>query len=225
MEHRETLLRVLGEFAERAEHEAVTLGQMLDSLKSSAMALSTVLLCLPFLQPLTLGPLSSLGGLVLASFGWQLLRGRQGLWLPRRIHAIRPSPKAWRGLLGLCRWLVGLFARLTRERLTMLVDSRFGERFCGSLIAIGGLLLVIPVPMLPFNNTLPTLGMLFAAVALLERDGLMALVSIFWLTLSTLYFIVFFYALFVLGAEAGDWIQTLLPAWFAGGQAASAPGL
>ncbi|MCB1612363.1 MAG: exopolysaccharide biosynthesis protein [Xanthomonadales bacterium] len=214
MEHRLTLIRVLTECTERAEHQPMSLGEALDSLKTSAFALSTVLLCLPFLQPLTLGPLSSAGGLVLTSLGWQLLRGRERMWLPTKIYEIKPSTKLWERLLGLCQWLIRMLAKITRERLTSWVDGRFGERFCGSLIAIGGLLLVIPAPILPFNNTLPALGMLFAAIALLERDGLMVLVSIFWLIATVVYFAAFFYALFFLGAEATEWFKTLVPGWF-----------
>lgn len=211
MEHRETLIRVLEQCVDRAEHAPLNLGEVLDSLKSSALALSTVLLCLPFLQPLTLGPLSSAGGLVLTSLGWQLYRGRERLWLPAKIYDIKPSTKLWERLLGLCRWLINLLARITRERLTSWVDGRAGERLCGLLITIGGVLLVIPAPILPFNNTLPALGMLFAAIALLERDGLMVLVSVFFLIATVAYFGVFFYALWFLGAEATQWFRGWLP--------------
>lgn len=214
MEHRLTLIRVLTECVDRAEHAPMSLGQALDSLKTSAFALSTVLLCLPFLQPLTLGPLSSAGGLVLTSLGWQLLRGRERMWLPTKIYDIKPSTKLWERLLGLCRWLINVLAKITRERLTSWVDGRFGERLCGGLIALGGVLLVIPAPILPFNNTLPALAMLSAAIALLERDGLMVLVSVFWIIATIAYFAAFFYALFFLGAEATNWFKTLMPGMF-----------
>jgi hypothetical protein len=214
MEHRATLIRVLTECVERAEHAPLSLGEALDSLKTSAFALSTVLLCLPFLQPLTLGPLSSAGGLVLCSLGWQLLRGRQVVWLPQRIYQVKPSTKLWERLLGLCKWLIMVLAKITRERLVSWVDGRFGERLCGGLIALGGALLVIPAPILPFNNTLPALAMLFAATAILERDGLMVLVSVFFIIATVAYFGAFFYALYFLGAEATEWFSTLLPNWF-----------
>lgn len=211
MEHRLTLIRVLEECVDRAEHSPLSLGEVLDNLKTSALALSTVLLCLPFLQPLTLGPLSSAGGLVLTSLGWQLFKGRERLWLPAKIYDIKPSTKLWERLLGLCRWLIGVLARITRERLTSWVDGRKGERLCGALVAIGGVLLVIPAPILPFNNTLPALGMLFAAIALLERDGVMVIVSVFWLIATVVYFGAFFYALYFLGSEATGWIRSFWP--------------
>ncbi len=214
MEHRETLLQVLENCVDKAEHAPLSLGETLINLKTSALALSTVLLCLPFLQPLTLGPLSSLGGLVLTSLGWQLFQGRQVMWLPAKIYAYKPTPKIWEKLLGLCRWLIKVLAKITRERLVSWVDGRRGERLCGMLVLIGGVLLVIPAPILPFNNTLPALGMLFAAIALLERDGLMVLVSIFFLIATVAYFGAFFYALYFLGVNATDWVKPLIPSLF-----------
>ena len=90
-------------------------------------------------------------------------------------------------------------------------DGRTGERICGALILSGGLLLAVPVPVLPFNNTVPALGCLFGAVAILERDGLMVPMSVFWLIASVAYFGAFFYALFFLGTEATVWVQQWLP--------------
>ena len=202
MQHRETLLRILEDCVARSEREKLSLGEVLESLKTSAIALSTVLLCLPFMQPLTLGPLSSAGGLVLASFGLQLWQGRAKLWLPQRLYQI----KLWERLLGVCRFVIKVLSKVTRERLVSWTDGRFGERIAGAMIMTGGVLLVIPAPILPFNNTLPALSMLFAAIAVLERDGLMLLVSAFWLLATIAYFSLFFYAVIVFGSEAGVWL-------------------
>ncbi len=211
MEHRQTLIRVLEQCVERAEHESLSLGEVLASLSTSALALSAVLLSLPFLTPVTLGPVSTAGGLVLASLGWQLYQGRTKLWLPDRIYAIKPSRKAWERLLGVCQFVIRMLAKLTRERLTGWVDGRTGERLCGALILTGGVLLAIPVPVLPFNNTIPALGCLFGAVAILERDGWMVPMSVFWLIASAVYFGGFFYAVYFLGAEAATWLAHWLP--------------
>ena len=86
-------------------------------------------------------------------------------------------------------------------------------KISGGLIALGGVLLAIPMPIAPFNNTLPALAMIFAAVAILERDGLMILVSIFWQVATVAYFTVIFALFFIFGSEAVNWIQTHLPQW------------
>jgi len=213
MQHRDALIGLLTECVERAEHEPLSLGAVLDRLEQSSFGLVALILCLPFLQPLTLGPLSSLGGLVLASLGWQMIQGREKPWLPQRIYQIEPGLKTWKALLGVSKWLVKLLSRITRVRLTRWTDGRRGMRISGGLIALGGVLLAIPMPIAPFNNTLPALAMIFGAVAILERDGLMILVSIFWQTATVAYFTLIFTLFFVLGSGAVDWIQTNLPSW------------
>ena len=213
MQHRDALIGLLTECVERAEHEPLSLGAVLDRLEQSSFGLVALVLCLPFMQPLTLGPLSGVGGFVLASLGWQMMKGRETPWLPQRIYQIQPGLKTWKTLLGICRWLVNLLSKITRVRLTHWTDGRRGMKISGGLIALGGVLLAIPMPIAPFNNTLPALAMIFAAVAILERDGLMILVSIFWHVATVAYFTVIFALFFIFGSEAVNWIQTHLPQW------------
>ncbi len=213
MQHRDALIGLLTECVERAEHEPLSLGAVLDRLEQSSFGLVALILCLPFMQPFTLGPLSSLGGLVLASLGWQMMRGQEKPWLPQRIYQIQPGLKTWKTLLGVSKWLVKLLSKITRVRLTHWTDGRRGMRISGALIALGGVLLAIPMPFAPFNNTLPALAMLFGAIAILERDGLMILVSIFWQIATVIYFTLIFTLFFMFGSGAVDWIQTNLPQW------------
>ena len=64
---------------------------------------------------------------------------------------------------------------------------------------------------LPFNNTLPALMILFAAIAWLERDGLMLIVSLFWGLLTLVYFATVAKLVWFLFAQAFHWIKSLLP--------------
>jgi hypothetical protein len=211
MHQRQALILLLEQCARDAQHQPLPLGSALDRLEQSSFALVTLLLCLPFLQPLTLGPLSSAGGLVLASLGWQLMRGRASPWLPEKLRNFALSGHAWERLLGALRWLLKVFGGVTRERLTHWVDGARGAYLSGLLIALGGLLLAIPMPIAPFNNTLPALAMVCAALALLERDGLMYLLSVFFTVLTIIYFTLIFYLLFKFGSEAGHWLKTQFP--------------
>ena len=54
----------------------------------------------------------------------------------------------------------------------------------GALI-IGALLLMAPLGLIPFTNTLPALALLFLAIGLLQRDGLCILIGHF-LNLATI---------------------------------------
>lgn len=207
MHHRDALIQLLSECAVRAEREPTSLGRVLARLEQSSFGLITLVLCLPFLQPVPLGPLAGLNATVLCVLGWQMLRGRTEPWLPARLHRVELSAKSWRRLLAVCRTLVGLLARFTRVRLTGWTDGPGGARLAGGLICSGAVLLFLPIPFAPFTNSLPALGMICAAAALLERDGLMVLASALWQIASVVYFALVIWTYFVLGSGAWSWIN------------------
>jgi hypothetical protein len=62
--------------------------------------------------------------------------------------------------------------------------------------------MAIPFGVLPLNNILPGLAILFYGIGELEEDGLMVFVAFFWLAVTVIYFSVFFVMLWVFGTEA-----------------------
>ena len=192
----EELIKTLSECEERAQREELTLGQAFDNLKESTFSLICIILCLPFLQPISLGPLATIGGLTFAALGWQLANGRTAPWLPERIRSIAPGQKTWQRLLWVCRKVVSICGRFTRPRQQYLLAGERGDKLIGALIIIAGLLMAIPFFGIPFNNTLPALAIIAACIAELEDDGLFVLVSIGLTIVTIAYFCLIFYALF-----------------------------
>lgn len=207
------LLDHLSDCAERAKTETLTFAQVFESLGRDGIAMALLVLCLPFLQPISLGPLAVGGGLVLVGFGWQMVNGREVLWLPDRIGRQELNAQNWERLLGALRWLMNLVQRLTRTRLTHLTDGARGHRIAGWFAIVGGLLLAVPMGGVPFNNMLPGLVVAFAAIAIIERDGLMYLVAIFWGIATLAYFVLIAYALIFFGSEFKAWVSANLPSW------------
>jgi hypothetical protein len=207
LHHRDALIHLLSECAVRAEREPTSLGVVLARLEQSSFGLITLVLCLPFLQPVPLGPVAGLISTVLCVLGWQMLRGRTQPWLPDRLYRVELSAKSWRRLLAVCRTLVKLLKRFTRVRLTAWTDGPHGVRRAGGLICSGALLLFLPIPFAPFTNSLPALGIICAAVALLERDGLMVLASALWQIASVVYFALVIWTYVVLGSNAWSWMS------------------
>jgi hypothetical protein len=197
-----TLITTLNRCAERARHEALTLGEVLDSIEEAAYAFICIILALPFLQPLTLGPLSVIGGLTFALLGWQLFRGHPTPVLPKRVRATVMGEKTWEVIIKICLKILGWCRTFTRPRYSGWVSGRQGQRIGGLTIAAGGLLMAIPAFGMPLNNLLPALGIFFACVAELEQDGLMIFVALFWLVVTVLYFVVVIVALWFLGDQA-----------------------
>lgn len=198
----ESIVATLTGFAEQAKKQPLTLGEALDSLDHAAYALIALILALPYLQPIPLGPLTVLGGLTFAALGWQLWRGNESPVLPQKIRAVVMSEKTWRILAKVFVKIVQFCKKFTRPRLTKLVDGRPGQQIGAFILVSAGLLMAIPFGVLPFNNTLPALAIIFYSFGQLEQDGLMVVISFFWLIFTTVYFAIFFYGLYYLGAGA-----------------------
>lgn len=197
-----TLVEILNNFAEQAKHRPLTLGEAIDTLDESAYALIAIILVLPFIQPIPLGPLTVIGGLTFAVLGWQLLRGHESPVLPQRMRTVEMSEKTWRILVQISLKVIGFCSKFTKPRYTHLVNGRQGRRLAGFIMLAGGLLMAIPFPIpLPLNNALPGLAILFYCIGELEDDGLMVFVAFFWLAITVAYFSAYFVALWFFGNE------------------------
>ena len=208
MSHYGTLVVTLTRFAEQAKTQPLSIGEALDSLDEAAYALIALILALPYLQPIPLGPLTILGGLTFAALGWQLWRGHESPVLPRRIHALVLSEKIWRALVRVCLTVVGFCRKFTRPRYASLVTGRHGQKVGGFILITAGLLIAIPFGVLPFNNLLPDLAVVFYCIGEFEDDGLMVMIAFAWLAITVVYFGLFFFGLWYFGAAAvGHWLS------------------
>ncbi len=197
-----TLVETLHRFAEAAKERPLTFGEAIDSLDEAAYALIAVIIVLPFLQPVPLGPLTVAGGLAFATMGWQLLKGHETPVLPQKLRNIAMSEKTWRILVNVCLKVLGFCRKFTRPRMAELISGRKGQKIGGMILFTAGALMAIPFGILPLNNILPGLAVLFYCIAELEGDGLMVLIALFWLVVTVLYFAAFFLALWFFGNEA-----------------------
>lgn len=198
----DTLVKTLQRFAEQSRERPLTLGEALDSLDEAAYGFIAVILALPFLQPVPLGPITVVGGVAFAVLGWQLLRGHESPVLPKSVREVVLSEKSWRILVNVCLKILGFCRKFAKPRHTHLLSGRLGQKLGGFVLLSGGALMAIPFGVLPFNNMLPGLAILFYAVGELEDDGLMLFISFFWLIVTVLYFGAFFVALWLFGQEA-----------------------
>ena len=201
------LLATLQRFAEEAKTRPLTIGEAIDSIDEAAYAFIAIILALPFMQPIPLGPLTVLAGLAFATLGWQLLHGHESPVLPQKLRDVGMGENTWRILSKVCIKILGFCRKFTKPRMTHLVSGRKGQQLGGFILLTAGLLMAIPFGVLPFNNTLPALAILFYGFAELEDDGLMVIVSLFWLVVTVLYFAVFFFALWYLGNGAMDFFS------------------
>ncbi|MDX6765686.1 MAG: exopolysaccharide biosynthesis protein [Candidatus Methylacidiphilales bacterium] len=214
MSHYDQTLQHLDHLATLNEEKNLSVGKALDELEISSFDFLCILLTVPFLQPISLGPLSAIGGMTFAALGWQMARRQSKPWLPESIRKIELPGASWKVLLLTCRKVLQWGHRICRPRLQRWVEGARMEQFRGILICLAGLLMAIPFFGVPFNNTLPALVILFACLANLEDDGLMILVALFWMVLTVLYFGLIFWIVFFVGEAAWEWMRAHGLGWF-----------
>jgi len=150
----------------------LTVGQMLEQFDSRAFG--AMLLVFGLLNCLPLPPGSStILSLPILLLAPQIAWGSDIPWLPRRLveHPLKRDD-----LRGLFRRLTPIVRRMelvTRPRLKILFGP-IGERLIGVVCTLLALVLVLPIPL---GNLAPGATVAVLALALLQRDGLLALLG------------------------------------------------
>jgi len=206
----EELCAALEQCVEDARERKLTVQEVVDRLAEGSYAFVCLLFTIPFLQPISLGPLSAIGGLTFAVLGWQWARGREVPWIPRRIGNMHLNGKIWASLLSGCQKILKTGKKFARPRLQYFVQGARGDFFAGVLMIIGGVLISVPFPGIPFNNTFPAMVIVFACIGWLEKDGLFTIFGAAWILVSLLYFALIFGLVFFLGAKALSWLPEFL---------------
>jgi hypothetical protein len=150
----------------------LTVGQMLEQFDSRAFG--AMLLVFGLLNCLPLPPGSStILSLPILLLAPQIAWGSDVPWLPRPLveHPLKRDD-----LRGLFRRLTPIVRRMelvTRPRLKILFGP-VGERLIGVVCTLLALVLVLPIPL---GNLAPGATVAVLALALLQRDGLLALLG------------------------------------------------
>ncbi|PKO25684.1 MAG: exopolysaccharide biosynthesis protein exod [Betaproteobacteria bacterium HGW-Betaproteobacteria-8] len=203
----ERLVATLSRFEQEAKHKPLTLGEALDSLDGTVYALISLILVIPFVQPVPLGPITVLGGITFIILGWQMWRGHSSPVLPKKIRNVEMSENSWRMLGNTCLKIVNFCHKFTKPRMFNLVEGRQGQKIGGMILMASGSLMAIPFGVLPLNNSLPGLAILFFCFGDMESDGLMTVIAFGWIVVTILYFTAFFIGLYFLGNEVFEYLK------------------
>lgn len=131
------------------------------------------LLASPLLFPVALpGMATGVGALcVVVALGLLLSRP---IPLPRWLGTLELNARVQTVLAGMVNRSLRVIARLGRPRLMML-SNRPARLFNGLMLAVAGLSMAVPVPLISFDNVLPALAIVLMAWGLRLRDGWMLL--------------------------------------------------
>jgi hypothetical protein len=184
---------------------SVSLGDLLALLGEQGLLLVCVFLSLPFMLPVSVPGVSTVFGLgiILIAIGITLNRVP---WLPRRILT-RPLPTpALQQAFARGERIVARVERLVRPRWLPVTASAAGNVVHGLALVLAGGLLIMPLGLVPFSNTLPALAVMLLALGLLERDGVFVALG-YLMNLAT---IVYFTVLAVTTLLAGQSLLRLM---------------
>ena len=189
----------------------VALGSVLKRLERDGFLLICIFLALPFVVPVSIPGLSIVLGLFILLIGLSMCFKVSPL-LPRRfLGRLYPASRLkvilQRGLVWVHR-----IERLSRPRLLAFTRGPTMECINGFMLALGGLLLMAPLGLVLFSNTLPGFAVLFIAIGMLQRDGVCVLLGY-----ATTALTIFYFALLIGGgALAVNKLWSMIEVWLAG---------
>lgn len=188
-----TLEQLLDRIAGAAsDHGRVSLGAVLDAVGRRSFAPLLLLAGLITLAPIVgdIPGVPTLMGLLVLLTGGQLLFGRDHFWLPNWMLARSLDQQKLCKAVGWMRRPARFVDRLTRPRLTVLTDDGGHYLVAGACIAIA--MAMPPMEFVPFSANGAGAALTAFGLALLARDGVIALIA---LTITVLTFAAVAYGL------------------------------
>jgi hypothetical protein len=176
----------LSEFAAQLPEGGLSVGQLVHQLGREGLLLLCVLLSLPFLLPVSIPGVSTVFGLLILFIGIAEMM-QAPIWLPGKVARFTLTRERLQDILKLGANWVQRLERLTSVRGLWLTQGRI-RRFNGAMLVAGAVMLMMPLAIIPFSNTLPALACIFLAVGMLGRDGRCILIGCLFNLLSALYF-------------------------------------
>lgn len=183
---------VLQDVIDGMTEERITLRVMLEKMGESGLLLLCGLLSLPFLIPVSIPGVSTVFGAGIVLIGVAITANRLP-WLPskivdRKLETAKLVPVLTRGL--------GVLRRIdhyVKPRLPALTSGAAVNRANGFILTFAGVLLMAPLGLIPFSNTLPGVAILLLATGISQRDGLVVALGHVMVGLTLLYFALIFY--------------------------------
>ena len=191
---------------------AVSLRELPAALGEQGLLVFCGVLAAPFLLPVTVPGMSTVLGLPMLLIGFAVMVSRVP-WLPERLlnHGL-PSTTV-RSVLNKVRGWAERFEHLVRPRWLGLTGSRAINALNGALVIIAVLLLMAPIPLVPFVNSVPALAVLLLCFGMAERDGLVIAIGYFTTLVAAVYVGGLIFLLFYVGLRHEQAIEQLKH-WF-----------
>jgi hypothetical protein len=153
--------------------DTVSVGELIDRLDSRAHGVLLLVLALPMCVPNIPG-ISTIFGVLMLAPALQLVLGSRRLWVPKRVRGWSVDAGALRRTLQVATPTLKRIEYLIKPRWTPL--TRFPATILvGLQTLLMALILILPIP---FANWPPGMTVAMTSLALLQRDGILMLLTI-----------------------------------------------
>jgi hypothetical protein len=202
--------------AEVLPEGSITLRDLLSMIGEQGMLFFCIILTIPFLTPIPLPGVSTVFGLLIMLISLGVILNRVP-WLPRQLMNRGISSSQLNPVLRRGSQLFSKIERFIRPRILALTHKATTNRLNGFALLLGGAVLILPLPIIPFSNTLPGWGILLLAAGMLQRDGVFVIIGYLVTIFSALYLGAIIVGAVLAGAELSSVIGgsgVILPFWF-----------
>lgn len=198
------LSSVLHQLIAKLKGETLTLRQLLEEVGEQGLLLACAFASLPFLIPVSIPGVSTVFGAAIILISIAIILNRLP-WLPasildRKMETAMLIPTLEKGAN-----IVGKLDRFTHPRLLRATEGAAANRLNGLAILAAGILLALPLSLIPFSNTLPALAILLLTTGMIQRDGFLVVGGYVFLALTVVYFVGLGYLVFWAGASFTQW--------------------
>ncbi|MCI4660895.1 MAG: exopolysaccharide biosynthesis protein [Neomegalonema sp.] len=186
------LENILDDLDEKAQQQSdqLSVGTTLDAFAERSFGAMVTIIALVAALPLVGGipGMSAITGALILLVAIQYLIGHDHIWVPQRLRDLSIKAETLRKAIEKTRPYAARVDAVIKPRLQVVVDGPIAR----SAIAVAAIALAItffPMEVVPFGVMVPALSVLALGLALVGRDGVLALVGLGGavLTLYTLY--------------------------------------
>ena len=172
---KERLSEALQRLWEVAAGGPLTIREMIAVMHGRGLLMMVVLICLPFLAPVTIPGISVPFGLAISLCGIRIAFGQKP-WLPGFVLDRRISFAVLEKIVRFGCRIAEKLEKIVRPRLALVFDAPGMTMLTGLAIAAAGICLSLPIPP-PFllTNTIPGSAIVLLCIGLMERDGVLVI--------------------------------------------------
>ncbi len=160
-----------------ADGKPLPVREILAHTQGRGLQTIAIILCLPFLSPVSVPFLSIPFGVAIAICGLRIAF-RHEPWLPAFVLDRKIPYAVLEKMLGVGIAIHSRIERSLRPRLPFFVESHAATLAAGFAIALAAFFLSLPIPPpFPLTNTLPGVAIILFCLGTLERDGLLVVIG------------------------------------------------